>query len=472
MLAGRVGNRRVVTAACDVAQAAGLRVGMAISKAQALVPDLDVRPADPQGDTDSLERLALWVMQRFSPIVAADPPDGVVIESTGADHLHGGEAAMLDALLGRLTLSGITARIAIADTWGAAHALARHLADPVYLGEPHETRISALPLSALRLSPVITAGLSDLGFETINDLLTTPRAPLTLRFGPELCRRLDQAMGDCAEPVTPLRPAGLIETRRSFAEPIAAAETIARFISQLVTDLCLALEQQGLGARRLDLLCWRVDSDIQTLRVGLAAPQRDPKRLTRLLCDKIQTLDPGFGIEIMTLTATIAEPLVSRQTSSLLEPAASDLSGLVDALANRVGARAVYRLTPVASDVPERSVARIAALAPDQGANWPNHWPRPSRLLPRPEQIETMALLPDHPPNWISWRGVRHKVCRADGPERIFGEWWKRDAELAAVRDYFRIEDEAGERFWIFRAGDGEDTATGSHRWFIHGIFG
>ncbi|MDN5567372.1 MAG: DNA polymerase Y family protein, partial [Paracoccus sp. (in: a-proteobacteria)] len=189
-------------------------------------------------------------------------------------------------------------------------------------------------------------------------------------------------------------------------------------------------------------------------------------------CDKIQPLDPGFGIAIMTLTAPIAEPLVSRQTSNLLEPAAPDLSGLVDALANRVGARAVYRLTPVASDVPERSVARIAALAPDQGAGWPNHWPRPSRLLPRPEPIETMALLPDHPPNWISWRGVRHKVCRADGPERIFGEWWKRDAELAAVRDYFRIEDEAGERFWIFRAGNGEDTATGSHRWFIHGIFG
>ncbi|MDN5567656.1 MAG: DNA polymerase Y family protein, partial [Paracoccus sp. (in: a-proteobacteria)] len=289
VLAGRVGNRRVVTAACDVAQADGLRVGMAISKAQALVPDLDVRPADPQGDADSLDRLAFWVMQRFSPIVAADPPDGVVIESTGADHLHGGEPAMLDVLLGRLTLSGIIARIAIADTWGAAHALARHMASPVHLSKPDgaATAIAALPLSALRLSPAIAAGLSDLGFETINDLLSTPRAPLTLRFGPELCRRLDQAMGDCAEPITPSRPEGLIEARRSFAEPIGAAETIARFIDQLVTDLCLALEQQGLGARRLDLLCWRVDSDIQTLRVGLAAPQRDPKRLARLLCDKI-----------------------------------------------------------------------------------------------------------------------------------------------------------------------------------------
>ena len=475
IVAGRVGNRRLVTAACPAARGAGLRVGMPVTKAQALVPDLRVELANPREDAASLERLALWILQRFSPIVASDLPDGVVIDSTGADHLHGGEAAMLEALLGRLTLSGITARAAIADTWGAAHALARFAADPVAIADPGTTEaaIAALPLEALRLPQAIAAGLRTLGFVTINDLMSQPRAPLTRRFGRELCRRLDQALGEASEPIEPLRPEGVVEVRRAFAEPIAAAETIARYIGKLVPQLCAALEEKGLGARRLDLLCYRVDNRIETVRVGLAVPQRDPKRLTRLLCDRIETIAPGFGIEIMTLTAAIAEPLAPRQTTtSLLEEEAPDLSDLIDTLANRVGARSVYRVAPVSSDVPERSVARIAALAEPVGAGWPDHWPRPSRLLPRPEPIETLALLPDHPPNWIAWRGVRRRVRCADGPERVFGEWWKRDAELIAVRDYFRIEDEAGERFWIFRAGDGENLETGSHRWFLHGVFG
>jgi len=476
ILAGRANSRRVVTAACEAAAELGLRIGMPVSKAQALVPDLRVEQADLHADLDALERLALWLMQRVSPMVAVDPPDGVVIDSTGADHLHGGEEPMLEVLLGRLTLSGITARLAVADTWGAAHALARHGPASMCLALPGSLRdvLAPLPLAALRLTPATVGELRDLGFATIGDLMAVPRAPLARRFGPQIIRRLDQALGLTSEPIEPLRPASLVEVRQAFAEPIGAAETIARHISRMVRDLCNRLEARGLGARRLDLICWRVDSHAQFVRVGLAAPQRDPARLNRLLCDKIPTIDPGFGIEIMSLTATLAEPLAPRQTAGLLEPAAPDLSGLVDALANRVGARAVYRLAPVASDVPERSVTRVTALARGdwQEGGWPGHWPRPSRLLPRPEPIETMALLPDHPPNWIAWRGIRHRVRRADGPERIFGEWWKREAETRAVRDYFRIEDETGRRFWIFRAGDGEDAGTGSQRWFMHGIFG
>lgn len=475
VLVGRDRNRRIVTSANSSAQALGLRVGMPVTKAQALVPGLAIEPSDPKADAESLERLALWVLQRFSPIVAVDPPDGIVIESTGADHLHGGEAAMLDALVGRLALSGVGARAAIADTWGAAHAMARYGTDPVLIAQPGngETLLSALPLEALRLQISISAGLRDLGFATISDLIGQPRAPLTRRFGPELCRRIDQAFGMVAEPITTIRPHDMIETRRSFAEPIGAAETIARYIGKLVVPLCGMLEERGLGARRLDLLCHRIDNRVETVRIGLARPIRDPKRLTRLLCDKIETIDPGLGIEIMSLAATLVEPLeASQAAASLIDTPEPDLAGLIDILANRVGAQAIYRFAPVASDVPERSVCRIPALSEDTGTGWPDHWPRPSRLLTRPEPIETMALLPDHPPNWISWRGVRRRVRHADGPERVFGEWWKRDAELVAVRDYFRIEDDAGERFWIFRAGDGEDAATGSHRWFMHGIFG
>jgi protein ImuB len=237
------------------------------------------------------------------------------------------------------------------------------------------------------------------------------------------------------------------------------------------------LEAKGLGARRLDLLFHRVDNRIEAIRIGTARPVRDVPRLTRLLCDKIESIEPGFGIEIMRLAATLAEPLVPKQMiSSLTEESEADVSGLIDTLANRVGEQRLYRFAPVASDVPERSVQRIAPAASNTGETWPDLWPdlwpRPARLLPRPEPIEILALLPDHPPVSFTWRGIRWRLTCADGPERIFGEWWKQDTELIAVRDYFRVEDEAGERFWIYRSGDGEDATTGSHRWFLHGIFG
>lgn len=457
------------------AQAAGLRVGMPVAKAQVLVPGLVVQDADPVADAEALERLSLWILQRFAPVVAADPPDGIVIDSTGADHLHGGEAAMLDALIGRLAMSGVTARAAIADSWGAAHALARYAARPSFIAPPDHggSVLEPLPLEALRIPAQMSADLRVLGFERIGELLAQPRAPLSLRFGPELGRRIDQALGTLTEPIEPVRPPDLIEVRRSFPEPIGAAETIARYIGKLVSQLCIELEAKGLGARRLDLICHRVDSRRQVIRVGMAVPVRDVKRLTRLLCDKIETIEPGFGIEVMTLAASVAEPLPQRQAvTSLVEEATPDISDLVDTLANRVGERAIYRAAPVSSDVPERSVCRVPAMAPDTGATWPGHWPRPSRLLPRPEPIETVALLPDNPPVSFTWRGIRRRVKRADGPERVFGEWWKRDAELIAVRDYFRIEDDAGERYWVYRAGDGEDASTGSHRWFLHGVFG
>lgn len=464
----------MVLAADAAAQALGLRVGMPATKAQALVQGLAIQDADPAADAEALERLALWMLQRFAPIVAADPPDGIIIDSSGADHLHGGEPALLAMLVEKLGAVGLRARCAIADTWGAAHALAR-LAQPGFLSEVGGAArdIAALPIRALRLPPLMTDSLRVLGFDTIGDLLAQPRAPLALRFGPELGRRLDQATGQLAEPIKPVRPAALIEVRRAFAEPIGAAETIARYIGKLATALCEDLEQRGLGARRLDLICQRVDNRAQAVRVGTGLPLRDAKRVTRLLCDKIETIDPGFGIEVMTLTASVAEPLAPKQAvTSLVEETEPDVSGLIDLLANRVGERNLYRLAPVASDVPERATRHIPALAPDTGAEWPGHWPRPSRLLPHPEPIDTVALLPDHPPASFTWRGVRRRVKRADGPERVFGEWWKRDPELEAVRDYFRVEDDAGERYWVFRAGDGEDPLTGSQRWFLHGIFG
>jgi protein ImuB len=422
-----------------------------------------------------LENLALWALQRYSPIVAADPDDGLVIDATGAAHLHGGEAGMLEDMVKRLAVAGVTARAAMADTWGAAHAFARFIDKTVIVAPAGESAkiLMRMPVAALRLEAPRVADLRRLGFERIGDLADKPRAPLALRFGPQLHRRLDQALGVLREPIEPVRPAELIEVKRMFAEPIGAPETLARYTGKLVIALCEMLEAKGLGARRLDLLFHRVDRGIEAIRIGTAAPVRGPKRLTRLLCDKIETIDPGFGVETMSLCASLAEPFEIRQirTSLLADEPDSDVSALIDTLSNRVGEDRLYRFAPVASDVPERAVRKIAPAAPPTGETWPGCWPRPARLLPVPEQIETVALLPDHPPVSFNWRGIRRRIKRADGPERVFGEWWKRDAELATVRDYFRIEDEAGERFWIYRAGDGEDSATGSQRWFLHGIF-
>jgi protein ImuB len=474
VLVGQTGRRREVVATNAGAIQAGLRIGMPATKAQALVKDLVIHHADLVADADALERLAVWAL-RYSPIVAADDPDGFVIDATGASHLHGGEDSMLADMISRLGTVGITARAAIADTRGAAHALARFAARPALVVPEREStdRIKPLPIAALRLPPDMIDDLRRLGFERIADLLATPRAPLTLRFGPELGRRMDQATGQTGEPIDPVRTPDIVEAQQIFAEPIGAPETIARYVAKLTVKLCEALESRGLGVRRLDLLFGLVDNRVQAIRVGTAQPVRNIKRLTRLLCDKIEKVDPGFGIEIMRLAATAAEPFATKQMiSSLIEEPEADVSGLIDILSNRVGETRLYRFAPVASDVPERSVHRVPAASPDTGDGWPTHWPRPARLLAPPEAIETVALLPDHPPVSFTWRGFRRRVRRADGPERVFGEWWKRDAELIAIRDYFQVEDDAGERFWIFRAGDGEDAATGSHKWFLHGIFG
>jgi protein ImuB len=398
-----------------------------------------------------------------------------VIDTTATDHLHGGEAAMLATLVERFAAAGVEARAAIADSWGAAHAAARFLRPRTLIVPPGETVpvLRPLPLAALRFPLETVTGLRTLGFETIGDLLDQPRAPLALRFGPEVGRRLDQALGLLAEPVDPVRSAELVEVRRVFGEPIGAAETIARYIGKLVEALCAALEERGLGARRLDLLFHRVDNTLQVIRVGTAQPVRDPKRLTRLLCDKIETIDPGFGIEIMVLIAIQAEPLSDRQTiSSLVEAPEPDVSALIDVLANRVGENGLCRFVPVQSDVPERSVARVPPLAPETGATWEGDWPRRRVCCRDPNRSRPWRCFPTIRPSGSPGAASAGASSRADGPERIFGEWWKRDAELIGGAGLFPGRGRAGERYWIFRAGDGEDAATGSHRWFLHGIFG
>jgi protein ImuB len=474
VLIGHEGRRRVVLAADQAARRAGLNVGMPATKAQALVAGLVIHEANPEADGEALHKLAVWMQRHYSPLVAAYHPDGLILDITGVAHLFGGEAAMLKEMIRKLAAVGCGARIAAAPSYGAAHALARCVATTTYILDSAKVAdaLDLLPVAALRLPTEVVAALKKLGFERIGELNATPRAPLALRFGSMIGLRLDQAYGRAIEPFDPIIPPETPHVRKNFAEPIGAPETIARYTGVLVERLAAELEVKGLGARKLDLLLFRVDNRIEAIRVGTSRPVRDVKRLTKLLCDQIEKIDPGFGIETMTLTAFVAEPLTYRTSvSSLGEPEVKDVSGLIDTLSNRIGERQIYRLTPVESDVPERAVKRVTALAPASGASWPVHWPRPARLLDPPESVETVALLPDHPPAAFTWRGLRRRVAHADGPERVFGEWWKADDECAAVRDYFQVEDDAGERYWLFRSGDGEDPKTGSHRWFLHGVF-
>nr|WP_245293906.1 DNA polymerase Y family protein [Methylobrevis pamukkalensis] len=469
-------GRRLIAAADGAARAHGLRPGMSLTHAQAILPGLAMVEAMPEADAASLARLAQWAITRYSPVAGLVGHDGLRIESAGSDHLFGGEEAMLADLSGRLARAGIAARAAVAGSHGLAYGLTRHAADvpipPVPAGREREV-LAALPLAALRLDPPTLQGLHKLGFSTVGEIAGLPRAPLARRFGASLFRRIDEALGTLPEPFEAVPAQTALAERCSFAEPIATTEQITVAADELCRRLAARMAAEGVGARRLDLVCHRVDSGLAAIRIGTAAPSRDAGHLLRLLAEHVDGLDPGFGIEAMTLAVPLAEPLGARQIAGSLgaTTSAPDLSGLVDRLMNRFGPGRLYRLAPVESEVPERSVCRVGPLDV-LTSPWPAGWPRPVRILSRPEPVETIALLPDHPPLQFVWRGTRRRVMRADGPERIFGEWWKRDAELAAVRDYFAVEDDSGARFWLFRAGDGLDPATGSQRWFLHGFFG
>lgn len=473
-------GRRVVAAVDAVARSAGVRPGMTVTQARSFVPGLEVIDADPEADLKGLRRLALWAGQRYAPIVAPDPPDGLWLDVTGCAALFGSERALLKDLHRRVAAFGLSVQIAAADTAGCAHAVARYVpaGRPVTI-EPSDTRkaLALLPVVALRLAPAEVEGLRKLGFDRIEQLIATPRGPLAKRFGRDLHRRLDQALGHLPEPIEPLLPDTLPRTRRGFMEPIATPEAFVRVIGDLSNDIATHLTALGKGARRLDCVFHRVDGQVQAIRIGTSAPTRDPRHIAKLLAARIETIEPGLGIEAMTLVAPLIEPLGSRQGDNLesLARSGSDLAALVDALANRFGQRSLHRVLPQASAMPERTVANGAAQDAAVDAAWQDDLPRPARMLARPEPIQVIALLPDEAPRLFVWRGKRFRVTRGDGPERLHGEWWRdssTEGELPlALRDYYQVETESGGRYWLFRLGDGEHQATGPMRWYVHGAF-
>jgi protein ImuB len=464
--AAQDGNRRVIMAVDPAAASLGLRPGQAVAHAMAAVPGLTITDADPGADAASLERLARWC-HRLTPLVAVDGADGLWLDVTGCAHLWDGEANLLAHLVDRLRQEGVSARAAIADTPGAAHAVARYGEGIVPPGAQKEA-ITALPIASLRLPEETVATLRRLGFEQVGHLARVPRALIARRFGAEPGRRLDQAFGALPEPIAPLAHEAKLQHRLSFLEPLLTAEALSEATAALLGPVCTQLERVGLGARRLDLLFERVDGTLQATRIGAARPSRNPRHLRRLLDEHLDKVEPGLGIEAMRLVVTLAEPLLWTQGDTGGD---RDVSALVDRLANRLGPERVYRAAPVESDLPERAVRRIPPLSRPTRAAWPAPGPAPTRLLDPPRPVDAIAELPDHPPAAFIWRRHRHKIRRADGPERVYGEWWRADAERSAVRDYYRVEDETGRRFLLFREGDGLDPGTGGLHWFLQGMY-
>jgi protein ImuB len=418
-------------------------------------------PALPDGGApDRLRKLAGWC-QKFSPLTAVDPPDGVLIDITGCAHLFGGEAALRARVLRQLP----QARIAIADTAAAAWALARY-------GEGGSEDLAPLPLAALDLPARTIVRLRRVGVRRIGELMRLPRAELTAGFGAEPVLKLQRALGQAPEALKFFSAPPEWRDIAHFAEPIFAPAQLQAALARLAEKLCARLAEARLGATALTARFYRIDAAVPEFLLRFAAPCRDEFQIAKLCKEKLQQIDPGFGVEAISLAAEHTEPLAPAQQS--IERPAPDFSQPVNTLLNRLDGSRLWRAAPHESHVPEFAAKKIPVTMPPVPWGKPR-LKRPIKLLRRPDQITAIAPVPDDPPVFFSWRGRGHKIMRASGPERIAREWWRHgqdDArpEAEQIRDYYEVEDEAGARFWVFRAGMHGGAAP--VRWYLHGFFG
>ncbi|WP_235905731.1 Y-family DNA polymerase [Pseudooceanicola pacificus] len=512
------GNMQLLWSLSAAASAAGLKPGQPLRDARAMCPELHTRLRNPQREAAFLTVLRRWA-GKYSPWIAETAPESLLIDITGCAHLFGGEAELMEAIAGDCAGFGLTVQAGIADTVGAAWALAHHAggtaahnrtgdavdaearatrsraarrhwvkggpaplaaapaAPAGRIAPPGQTRsaLAPLPLAALRLEPEVLAQLARLGLRRVEDLLNQPRAPLARRFGQALVLRIDQALGHVPEPVSPAPAERADAVRMTLPEPIGLETDIAAALDRLLPRLCATLEGRGMGIRTIRLQAFRTDGTMQWISAGLARPTHDPGRIRPLLAMKLSEIDAGFGIDMLRVEALQTEPVHREQARGHAEAgqavserlaAQTALDDLVTRIGARVGMEAVTRLHPGASHIPEKTAIVLAAAWSDPAPGWPAPAvPRP-RLLWRPEPVSA----PDapRPPGLIRWRGRRLRVLSATGPERIAPEWWLDEpAWRTGVRDYWRVTVEGGERLWLYYA----HGATMSAGWFCHGSF-
>jgi len=440
---------------------------MAVADARVFTQDLTILDDKPDLLEKLLPRLAEWCI-RFSPIVAVDMPDGLLIDASGCTHLWGGDQAYLEDISKKLSARGYEVRLAIADTIGAAWGIARFGSEPIVSSGRHIDALLQLPPQALRLSPENIERLHKLGLKQIRQFVNMPRSALRRRFGAELIHRLDQAIGqeiETIEPVTPIEP---YQERLPCLEPVVTLPGIEVALQRLLEILCLRLQMEQKGIRVAVLKGYRVDGKTESVEIGTSRPSHHVEHLFKLFSLKLSSIEPALGIELFALEAIKVDEHSSRQEKVWETTGGLDderLSELIDRLASKVGIDKVHRYFADEHYWPERSFKLAPSLHESSSTQWHKARSRPLHVLPKPEVIEVTAPVPDYPPMLFRYKGEIHEVVKADGPERVEQEWWLQNGQH---RDYYRVEDQAGRRYWIFRLGHYEDKL---YKWFIHGFF-
>jgi len=467
VLRAPVHGRMIITATNAIAVAKGIHKGMALADARAIHPDLEVMDEMPDLPNRLLVRLAEYCI-RFSPSVAIDLPDGLIVDATGCSHLWGGDEKYVAELIRKLNERGYEVRAAMADTIGVAWGTVRFGQNHVVpIGRNIDTLIF-LPPDALRLEPETVKRLHKLGLHRISQLINIQRSSLRRRFGQHLISMLDKAIGQEFETIQSVVPVEPYQERLPCMEPIVTATGIELALRQLLEALCLRLHKDEKGIRQAIFKAFRVDGKIANINIGTTRPSYNIDHLFKLFETKLSTIEPALGLELFILEATKVEdhlPQQEKMWEGRRGLADVRLSELIDRLTNKVGSASVHRYLPDEHYWPERSYRHATSLQEIPIATWRKDKPRPLQLLTPPERIEVTAPIPDYPPMLFRYLGKVHEIVKADGPERIEQEWWLQQGQH---RDYYRVEDKDGHRYWLFRLGHYDDK---SYQWFLHGFF-
>jgi protein ImuB len=459
-------GRMVVTAANALAEAQGIHSGIMVADARVIIPDLEVLDDEPNLSDRLLKRIAEWCI-RFTPFAAVDLSDGIILDVTGCSYLWGGDEPYLKEIVNRLKTRGYYVRAAIADTIGAAWAVARYGKELIVTPGQQSEAILSLPSAALRLDADIIERLNKLGLRHIKDFISMPRSALRRRFGQSIITRLNQALGLEEEIVQPVQPIEVYQERLPCLEPIATATGIEIALQRLLESLCLRLIKESKGLRFAKFRCYRIDGKIEQINISTISPSANIKHLFKLFEIKISSIEPDLGIELFVLEAPKVEDNTPGQQKLWEGKWGLDnvqLAELVDRLTGKIGSNSIHRFLPEEHYWPERSIKVTSSLKEQKTTEWKVDRPRPLQLLPTPEHIDVTAPVPDYPPMNFRYQRKFHKIINSDGPERIEQEWWIQDGQH---RDYYAVEDEEGCRYWVFRLGHYNDE----YEWFIHGYF-
>lgn len=468
VLKGTTHGRMTVTAANAHAAAKGIYPGMVLADARAIFPSLEVLDDKPGLTEKLLRKIAEWCI-RFTPLASVDPFGGIILDASGCTHLWGSEQEYLTDIARKLQVKGYHARTAIADTIGAAWAMARYRNKSciVHRGK-HTAALLPLPPACLRLDTITIERLHKLGLHQVKDIMPLPVKSLRRRFGPGIVRRLHQALGSLTEYIEPVIPPEPYQERLPCIDAIRTRRGIEIALEQLLTKLIQRLNTEGKGIRSVVFRCYRVDGKEESITVSTTAATTHIKHLLHLFDLKISSLDPGLGIELFVLDACKTEDATGVQPTFWItsgDMRDNRVAEFADKVTGKFGTGVIHRFLPSAHYWPERSY-REASFSEQPSVEWQLQYPRPIILLTEPELIEVTAPVPDYPPMMFRYKGRLHKVARADGPERIEQEWWIQNGQH---RDYYTIEDETGCRYWLFRLGHYD--AARNYKWFIHGFF-